>query len=92
MDDGFIGRSLHRLEDVRFLTGRGRYVEDIDLPGQLHAVVLRSPHGHAAIDGIDTADARARCRGCTASSPPPISTPTASGRCRASPRSRPSRR
>jgi carbon-monoxide dehydrogenase large subunit len=59
MDDGFIGRSLRRLEDHRFLTGRGRYVEDIDLPGQLHAVVLRSPHGHAAIDHIDAAAGRA---------------------------------
>ena len=57
MDDGLIGRSLHRIEDFRFLTGRGRYVEDIDVPGQSHAVVLRSPHGHAAIDGIDTAAA-----------------------------------
>jgi aerobic carbon-monoxide dehydrogenase large subunit len=57
MDDGLIGRSLHRIEDFRFLTGRGRYVEDIDLPGQLHAVVLRSPHGHAAIDSIETAEA-----------------------------------
>jgi carbon-monoxide dehydrogenase large subunit len=56
---GNIGRSLHRLEDLRFLTGRGRYVEDIDLPGQLHAIVLRSPHGHAAIEAIDSAAARA---------------------------------
>src|SRR5579863_347875 len=52
MNGGHIGRSLRRLEDPRFLTGRGRYVDDIDLPGQLHAVVLRSPHGHAEIDGI----------------------------------------
>ena len=37
----------------------GRYVEDIAPPGQLHAVVLRSPHAHALIDGIDTAAARA---------------------------------
>jgi aerobic carbon-monoxide dehydrogenase large subunit len=59
MDDGLIGRSLHRIEDFRFLTGRGRYVEDIDLPGQLHAAVLRSPHGHAAIDRIDRAAAAA---------------------------------
>jgi carbon-monoxide dehydrogenase large subunit len=59
MDDGFIGRSLHRLEDHRFLAGRGRYVEDIDMPGQLHGIVLRSSHGHALIDGIDTAEASA---------------------------------
>jgi carbon-monoxide dehydrogenase large subunit len=59
MNGGQIGRSLRRLEDKRFLTGLGRYVDDIDRPGQLHAVVLRSPHGHAAIDGIDTVAARA---------------------------------
>jgi carbon-monoxide dehydrogenase large subunit len=59
MDGGHIGRSLRRLEDPRFLTGRGRYVDDVDVPGQLHGIVLRSPHGHAAIDGIDTTAARA---------------------------------
>jgi carbon-monoxide dehydrogenase large subunit len=59
MNGGEIGRSLRRLEDRRFLTGAGQYVDDIDLPGQLYAVVLRSPHGHAAIEGIDAAAARA---------------------------------
>src|ERR1700719_3260482 len=59
MNGGHIGRSLRRLEDPRFLTGRGRYVDDIDLAGQLHGIVLRSPHGHAAIEGVDTAAARA---------------------------------
>src|SRR6202158_4688485 len=59
MNGGHIGRSLRRLEDPRFLTGRGRYVDDINLPGQLHGIVLRSPYGHAAIEGIDTAAARA---------------------------------
>src|SRR5438094_2094360 len=59
MDGGYIGRSLHRLEDPRFLTGLGRYVDDIDIADQLHGIVLRSPHGHAAIEGIDTAAARA---------------------------------
>ncbi|HEX3954597.1 MAG TPA: xanthine dehydrogenase family protein molybdopterin-binding subunit, partial [Stellaceae bacterium] len=58
MDSGFIGQSLPRFEDARFLTGRGRYVADIDLPGQLHAVVVRSPHGHAVIESIDATDAR----------------------------------
>ena len=38
-----IGRSLRRLEDERFLTGQGCYVDDIAVPGQLHGVVLRSP-------------------------------------------------
>src|SRR5437764_10966911 len=59
MNEAQIGRSLRRLEDPRFLTGQGRYVDDIDLPGQLHGIVLRSPHGHAAIQGTDTAAARA---------------------------------
>src|SRR5216110_1119960 len=59
MNGGQIGRSLRRLEDLRFLTGQGHYVDDMDLPGQLHGIVLRSPYGHAAIDGIDIADARA---------------------------------
>src|SRR5437868_13743405 len=59
MTEAHIGRSLRRLEDSRFLTGQGRYVDDIDMPGQLYGIVLRPPHGHAAIHGIDTAAARA---------------------------------
>ena len=54
-----IGRSLRRLEDQRFLTGQGRYVDDLAVPGQLHGVVLRSPPGHAVIENIDAAAARA---------------------------------
>jgi carbon-monoxide dehydrogenase large subunit len=52
------GRSVRRLEDFRFLTGVGRYVDDFSLPGQVYAHVLRSPHAHAAIERIDTAAAR----------------------------------
>jgi aerobic carbon-monoxide dehydrogenase large subunit len=52
------GRSVRRLEDLRFLTGRARYVDDFTLPGQVHAHVLRSPHAHAVIERIDTAAAR----------------------------------
>ena len=59
MNGVHIGRSLRRLEDPRFLIGQGRYVDDIDLSGQLHGIVLRSPYGHAAIDGIDTGAALA---------------------------------
>ena len=59
MSAGPIGGSLRRLEDRRFLTGRGRYVDDFVVAAQLHGVVVRSPHGHAAIDGIDAAAARA---------------------------------
>src|ERR1700730_14581047 len=52
------GRSVRRLEDFRFLTGVGRYVDDFTVPGQVHAHVLRSPHAHAAIERIATAAAR----------------------------------
>ncbi len=54
-----IGRSVQRLEDVRFLTGRGRYVADIASPGCLWGHVLRSPHAHALIKRIDVARASA---------------------------------
>ena len=42
-----------RQEDHRFLTGHGRYIDDIEVPGALHACFVRSPHAHARIDGID---------------------------------------
>ena len=54
-----IGRSVRRSEDHRFLTGRGRYVEDAAEPGAAHAYVLRSPHAHAAILRIDAGAALA---------------------------------
>jgi carbon-monoxide dehydrogenase large subunit len=54
-----IGRSIRRVEDLRFLTGKGRYVDDIASPGCLWGNVLRSPHAHATIDRIDMAAARA---------------------------------
>ena len=57
MNGDYIGVSLRRLEDPRFLTGQGRYVDDMEVPGQLHGIVVRSPHGHAVIEGIDTASA-----------------------------------
>ncbi len=55
----FIGQSLQPLEDARFLTGHGRYVEDIDEPGQTWMQVARSPHAHAVIRSIDLDAARA---------------------------------
>ncbi|HZK89820.1 MAG TPA: xanthine dehydrogenase family protein molybdopterin-binding subunit [Stellaceae bacterium] len=54
-----IGRALRRVEDSRLLRGKGRFVEDIAVPRALHGVVLRSPHGHAEIVGIETLAARA---------------------------------
>jgi carbon-monoxide dehydrogenase large subunit len=53
-----IGQAVRRKEDVRFLLGTGRYTDDIDLPGQAHAVFLRSPHAHAAIRRVDVAAAQ----------------------------------
>jgi len=53
------GQSLSRLEDARFLTGRGRYIEDIDYPDQTWMQVVRSPHAHAGIKRIDADAARA---------------------------------
>ena len=51
---GAIGQPLRRKEDARLLTGRGRFSDDFTLPGQSYAVVVRSPHPHAQIVGIDT--------------------------------------
>ena len=56
---GFIGQSVARREDRRFLTGAGQYTDDITLPGQTYAVFLRSPHAHARITALDTAAAAA---------------------------------
>ena len=52
-----IGSSVKRIEDPRLLQGLGRYVGDVRLPGMLHAAVLRSPHPHARLRRIETADA-----------------------------------
>src|SRR6516225_8054599 len=54
-----IGAPLRRVEDKRFLTGYGRFVADIDLPGALACALVRSPHAHAAIRRIDAEAARA---------------------------------
>jgi carbon-monoxide dehydrogenase large subunit len=48
-----IGAPVRRREDFRFITGRGNYTDDINRPGQLHAYILRSPHAHARILGVD---------------------------------------
>ena len=52
------GRML-RKEDARFLRGKGNYLDDIQLPGMLHAAILRSPYAHARINSIDTSAAEA---------------------------------
>src|SRR5215475_329426 len=53
-----VGSSTLRVEDLRILTGRGHYVDDVKLPRMLHAAFVRSPSAHAKILGIDTAAAR----------------------------------
>jgi carbon-monoxide dehydrogenase large subunit len=54
-----IGASVRRREDLRLLTGGGRYSDDLSLPGQAYAVMLRSPHAHALIRAIEADAARA---------------------------------
>jgi carbon-monoxide dehydrogenase large subunit len=54
---GWIGRAVPRSEDLRFVTGRGRYVDDLKFPGMLHAVVVRSAQAHALLRGIDASAA-----------------------------------
>ena len=56
---GHVGTAHTRREDDRFLTGRGRFVDDIRLPGEAHAAFVRSPHAHARIASIATDRARA---------------------------------
>ena len=55
-----VGQPVRRFEDLRLITGRGRYTDDVVLPNMAHAFVLRSPAGHAAIKRIDTAAAKNR--------------------------------
>ena len=54
-----IGKPLPRPDAARLATGRGRFVDDIQLPRMVHAAFLRSPHAHARIVSIDADDARA---------------------------------
>lgn len=53
------GARVTRLEDPALLTGKGRFVDDVKLPGMLHACFVRSPHAHARIRGLDMDAARA---------------------------------
>ena len=54
----YVGQPVRRREDFRFITGQGRYVDDIKIAGLRHLVVLRSPHAHAAIRRIAMSAAR----------------------------------
>jgi carbon-monoxide dehydrogenase large subunit len=53
----WIGQPLARKEDDRLLTGRGAFTDDLSLPGQVHACIVRSPHAHARIRGINAVSA-----------------------------------
>src|SRR5690606_39903143 len=59
MSNSPIGQRVVRREDRRFLTGAGRYTDDIVLPGQTWACFVRSPYAHARITAVDTAPALA---------------------------------
>ena len=59
MAQTYIGASIRRREDLRFITGTGTYVDDVKLPHMLHAAILRSPHAHARILSIETGKAEA---------------------------------
>src|SRR2546426_6134986 len=56
---GFVGESIKRKEDDRFIRGKGNYVDDISLPGMLHMAILRSPFAHARIRSLNTNVAQA---------------------------------
>ena len=59
MSGGWIGRRVARKEDGRFLTGEGRYTDDIGVPGAARALIVRSPHPHARILHADSSKALA---------------------------------
>ena len=58
--NSFVGSPIERIEDLRFLRGRGQYVDDISPPGLLYAVILRSGVAHGHIRGIDRGAALGR--------------------------------
>ncbi len=59
VSNSYVGRPMERVEDMRFLRGRGTYVADVNCLGQLHAVILRSSVAHGIIKSLDTTRARA---------------------------------
>jgi len=59
MTENGIGASVRRKEDYRFITGKGLYVDDINRPNQLYAIIVRSPHAHATINSVATDKAKA---------------------------------
>ena len=58
MGEKYFGKAIKRKEDPRFITGRARYVDDINVTGQLHVAMVRSPHAHAIIKNINVEEAK----------------------------------
>ncbi|HET9618121.1 MAG TPA: hypothetical protein VFP74_13215, partial [Pseudolabrys sp.] len=58
MTTDVLGAPVRRVEDPRFITGNGRYLDDIKLPAMTHMAILRSPYAHANIRSIDTSAAK----------------------------------
>lgn len=56
---GVVGKSIKRVEDPRFIQGKGKYVANLKIPGMVHVAVVRSPHAHANVKGIDASAALA---------------------------------
>src|ERR1700733_10228036 len=54
-----VGQPVPRIEDPTLVRGRGRYADDVNLPGQAYATIVRSRHAHGVLNGIDTAAAAA---------------------------------
>ncbi|MFK7775386.1 MAG: xanthine dehydrogenase family protein molybdopterin-binding subunit [Saprospiraceae bacterium] len=61
----YIGKSVKRVEDKRFITGQGKYTDDIKMPGMVYAYILRSPYAHATVNSINT-DAAKNAEGVVA--------------------------
>ena len=54
----WIGQDMKRVEDPRLLTGKGKYIDDLELPNMAYAAVLGSPHAHARVKSIDISKAQ----------------------------------
>ena len=68
-----VGQPVPRKEDPTLLRGEGRYTDDLNLPGQAYAVMVRSPLRAWHHPSASTPTRRARCRACSASTPAPTS-------------------
>ena len=79
---GGMGHSVKRKEDPRFLRGRGRYIDDIKLPGMIYMDIVRSPYAHADDHEASTPARRSRCPASSPSSPAKTSTRPDSPGCR----------